>query len=158
MTVASDVIDRLIALMEGTASPAPSRAITQGRFVHTELDQDMTLAAGVNRPYPFGLLDPRKYQPLGTPSTVAASHVWRGQDLLLWVAYSYDEHDRTARYQEVLDDEVTIHRCLSDPMSWLAVTGAGIVEADEGDVQDDSDNRLFILAINVRFTLRESYA
>jgi hypothetical protein len=43
-------------------------------------------------------------------------------------------------------------------MSWLAVTGAGIVEADEGDVQDDSENRLFILAINVRFTLRESYA
>ena len=150
MAAASALIDRLKALLEGTAaSPVPRRTIPTGRFRWVELDQDQVLAAATGRPYPCGVLEPRKYQPMETPSEVAADHVWRGEGVVLWIAYAYDEHDRTERMQEILDDEVTVHRCLSDPLSWL-VDGIGIVGVDEADIRDDTETRLLVLTIDVR--------
>lgn len=157
MSVAATCLTHLVSLLEGQASPAPHRGIDTDRFRHVELDQELTYAAGTGRPYPLGLSDIRKYQPLDTPSTVSGDHVWRGQEFDLWVSYSYDDHDRLARHQEVLDDEMMIHRCLSDPCSWLAVEGVGVVDVDRGEIRDLTEDRIFLLLITIRMALREDY-
>jgi len=154
MSAASALVTRLRQLLEGATVP---RAIPRGRLRWTDLDQDLTPAAATGRPYPCGIGPPRKYQPMTTPSQVSGSHVWRGQEIVLWVAYGYDDHDRTKRHQELLDDEVMIHRCLSDPLSWL-VDGIGIVEADDATVDDDEESRIWVLAIRIRASLREDYS
>ena len=157
MSVASEVLTHLASLLEGEVSPAPPRSIPIGRFQRTEAERNLTVASASDRPYPFGVFEPSKGQPLNVPSNVSGTHVWRGQGVTLWVAYSFDEHEQLARRQEILDDEKAIHRCLSDPLSWLSVSGVGVVEVDSGRIDEIEDERLMILSITVNFTLREDY-
>jgi len=157
MSVASDALTHLVSLLEGRVDPEPPRGIDADKFVFTELDQELTFAAASDSPYPFGLLSPEKNQPLDTPSNVSGTYVFRGQQIPLWVAYTYDEHNHLERRQEMLDDEKTIHRCLSDPLSWLDVEGIGIVDVDDVEFQDDEEARVMFMVITVRFAIREYY-
>ena len=135
-SILPDVLARLTALMDGTASPPPRRSIPSGRFERVEFDVGSLLQRAVSAPYPYEIEDLGEFQPLEVPSTLAGDQVWHGVRWTVRVAYATSplaSHDRLAT---VMEDRYAIRRCLGDPMSWLTLSGVASVRADEGSIGD----------------------
>lgn len=119
MGVLSDIRSHMIGLIDGSIAPT-SRAIDEGRFVHVN-DCVNPPSEAASAPYPFELEDQGAFEPLGVPSTLDGSHVYRGRRIVVRVMYDEDLTDKEARRQVITDDESALRACLEYPRSFDAV-------------------------------------
>jgi hypothetical protein len=116
--VLSNILDGIVALMEGTAGTA--RVIEQGSFKSV---QAITQSNAVARPRPFVLHADDEAEDESLPSDVAGNYEHRAWHLQLVVGYADKPNDRRGLQKTMADDEQTIRRTLGYPLNWNTVQG-----------------------------------
>jgi hypothetical protein len=158
--------DRIVALLEGTPSSV-DRYVSKGRLKHTPYNPNSLWANAAKAPYPFEVVDGGIFQPLGVPSTMAATLIWHGVTLIIRVGFATRVHDAYKHMQAIQQIRYDIRRCLNDPTSWGNTTGFSKAEVYEGEIniediegsdEDGEPTPIIVLEMPVNLTFREDHS
>lgn len=162
-TVLPSIVDRMVALMEGSYGSA-TRAIPARRFVLVQQEVELALSNASQRPRPFEIIDDGEYQPSDVPSTLSGSQVWHGCRLMVRVGYARQHKNQHTQRQEIQADRFQIRRALGYPPNYAGVTGYARSVVEEGEISEialsvESDyNIMLVLEIPVELTYREDHS
>lgn len=160
--VLPDIIDRMVALLQGTYTSAP-RSISSGRFKLIPFEVERALPNASQRPRPFEIRDDGEVQPLDVPSSLAGDQVWHGAGLTLRVGYALAANDQHTQMQEIQRDRYEIRRALGYPDNYNGVTGFSRAIADEGEIVDaeiqqgENISVMLVLEVPIEITYREDH-
>lgn len=124
------ILDHLVILLEGTADSV-DRSVPKKRFRHSKAPIELSLQAAARAPYPFNLDDFGWSSPFDEEANVAGVEVWRAIAFSIRIGYADKPHEQLEMQKKFAEDSYVIHRCLSDPDSWLAATGFSKVSVSQ---------------------------
>ena len=158
-----DILDRCVALLEG--SYAPARSISSGRFVHVPFIVEDALPQAVKSPYPFEVLVGETVDPDGIRLTLSSEQIWNETRIDINVLYAAHPDARFEREKTIQRDIYSIKRTLSDANSWDDLTGfscakIGTIQKERVDLRGDVQEQIdiaYILTVEMSIVYREDY-
>lgn len=152
MTVVSNIIERMISIMEGATC---SRSIPSSRFRHVPSDLSLTVQMASQRPRPFRISPLTSFQPEDAPSSLCGDQIWSGETLAVNVAYASQGMKELDLFESIEDDKKQIVRALGYPENFSSVTGYSRSTPTPYALTEDESGSIVILTVPFNVTYRE---
>jgi len=163
MTVMNDVLDGVVALVEGSAgSDDSNRTISRGRFVYVDNKEQVGQNKTVSAPYPF-CIQMNDVKDLGFDGDlgvfVSGTYQWERKEVPLFVLYTLSENKSFDVYKISQTDYQSIKQCLEDPLNLALTTGWVNCNVSSGEVLPvtiNGETDAWALRVLAELTFREA--